>query len=461
MQRRGNRRLVDHVQEAVVLLDEEYLIVDVNDSVESMLGFEPTAYVGFDPFEFVHPDDRVRVMQEFNRAVAMEGNLETAIEFRHEMASGSYRWIAARVSSLPDHADAAYVVSARDVSDRVAAETRGETIENRLSELTTTAKDVLWTYTADWEELLFVNPAYEEIYGQSPERLRDSPQAFLETIHPDDLPKVERAQRALSEGSSVDMEYRVDESTGYATWVWVKAEPIVQDGDVVRISGFSRDITDRRNHEHQLSVMDNLLRHNLRNDMNVVLGQAELARREASAVTDNVAVIESTIEGLLDTADKQREVIEVLQTRSQTQSFALSHVVKSVAADLLDDHPNARVSGNHLDDVEVIAHTKLEMAIAELAENAVVHNDADCPSVEFGVVDAGDEAVLVVRDDGAPIPQFEAEVLNGGQNMDNVFHSGGLGLWLVYWIVDVSDGQIDIEADETGNTVRVRLPTCG
>ncbi|TKX82640.1 PAS domain S-box protein, partial [Halorubrum sp. SS5] len=76
--------------------------------------------------------------------------------------------------------------------------------------------------------------------------LRGDPATFLDAIHPEDRRAVKEAMERLSAGESVDMEYRVNAAENYKRWVWVQGEPIVEDGEVVRITGFTKDVTDRR-----------------------------------------------------------------------------------------------------------------------------------------------------------------------------------------------------------------------
>ncbi|MFC7136141.1 PAS domain-containing protein [Halobaculum litoreum] len=150
------------------------------------------------------------------------------------------------------------------------------------------------------------------MYGLPADAVERTPTAFLEAIAPEDRDRVRDGMARLSAGSPVDMEYRVNPSTDYGTWVWVRAVPVVEDGEVVRIAGFTRDITDRRRRERHLFVMDTLLRHNLRNDLNVVLGRAEQIAESATEFAEEAEIIEGKSRSLLDTADKQRAILDVL-----------------------------------------------------------------------------------------------------------------------------------------------------
>jgi PAS domain S-box-containing protein len=125
--------------------------------------------------------------------------------------------------------------------------------ERFFRELAEHSNAVLWMFTADWSELLFVNSAYESIYGRSPEQLRETPSDFLEAVHPDDRDRVRAAMERLSGGEPVNIEYRVNEAEDYRREVWVEGEPIRDDdGAVVRVAGVSRDVTDRRSREAEL-----------------------------------------------------------------------------------------------------------------------------------------------------------------------------------------------------------------
>jgi len=155
--------------------------------------------------------------------------------------------------------------------DQHRAERRAAETERRLMELSEVSADVLWTFDADWEELLFVNPAYETVFGRPIDALDANPLDFLNAVHPDDRGRVREEMTRVSEGRSAEIEYRVasdGDGDGLATagggdgdgdggpeerWVWVCAEPITDDdGSVVRVAGFTRDITERRRREGEL-----------------------------------------------------------------------------------------------------------------------------------------------------------------------------------------------------------------
>ncbi|MFB6310915.1 MAG: ATP-binding protein [Salinirussus sp.] len=120
--------------------------------------------------------------------------------------------------------------------------------------------DILWMFTADWEDLLFINGSYEEIWGRSIDALADDSTDFLNGIHPEFHDEVHEVMEQLSNGESIEHQYRVNPDEDYERWVLAKGEPIYEDGEVVRVAGFVRDITDRVHRERERERRERTLR---------------------------------------------------------------------------------------------------------------------------------------------------------------------------------------------------------
>ena len=130
--------------------------------------------------------------------------------------------------------------------DQYRSRQAAETLEERLLTMAEASNDILWLFTADWNELLFVNSQYEEIWGRSISELQEEPQSFMRGIHPDDHDHCREAMEELSNGAPVDLECRVNESAEFSRWVWVQGEPVFDDerDEVIQVAGFARDITE-------------------------------------------------------------------------------------------------------------------------------------------------------------------------------------------------------------------------
>ncbi|WP_436936342.1 PAS domain-containing sensor histidine kinase [Halovenus marina] len=451
--------LLEYAQDKIVVIDEEGVFRYVNRAAEPILGYDPETLIGENTFEYIHPEDRARVRDVFESVIG-EGRFRDATgEYRFRRADGSWCWLESRFSNLTDSQLDGYVVSSRDVTDRVEAEQRQADTESRLKEIAHTTADVLWMFSGDWDELLFVNPAYEHLYGSSIEALKANPRNFLESIHPEDREAVEKAMEALSNGSPVDMEYRIGSGETCDRWMWVQSEPITEDGEVVRIVGFTRDITDRRRRERQLAVMDNLLRHNLRNELNVIISAVDTIERETDVddITEQTRVIRKIGSELVETAEKQRDIIDVLTDPTECSTVDLVMATHSAVDRVRRHHPDATIDVDLPDMMSTCGLPELELAIAELIDNAAKHA-THSPRVRVtGKKLDGDRLRITVEDNGPPIPEEEYRVLTGDREMNALYHSSGLGLWLVYWVVTLSDGSISFRERPRGNTITITL----
>jgi PAS domain S-box-containing protein len=141
------------------------------------------------------------------------------------------------------------------VVERERVQIKMDEVQHLFTELADRANDVLWLMTHDWSEVVFTTQAYEAVFGQSRERLKDDPTAFLDVIHPEDRHRVEAGMGRLTEGESIDIEFRIDSSDDPTRWVWIKADPITDPtGRVTHVGGFGRDITEKKTRELELET---------------------------------------------------------------------------------------------------------------------------------------------------------------------------------------------------------------
>lgn len=138
-------------------------------------------------------------------------------------------------------------------TDADSGDERADRSERLLTELAENTDRVLYVLSADWQELYFVNSAYERLWGHPIGALRDDLWDFFEGIHPDDRSRVQEAMAQLSNGETLEVEFRVDERSGFSRWVRARGEPIRDDdGTVVRIAGFVSEITAEKERREEL-----------------------------------------------------------------------------------------------------------------------------------------------------------------------------------------------------------------
>jgi signal transduction histidine kinase len=233
-----------------------------------------------------------------------------------------------------------------------------------------------------------------------------------------------------------------------------------EDDELAGTMAICRDVTDLEKRTRQLRVLDNILRHNLRNDLTVVRGLAEEVRSQTTGeIADTVDEIVTKTNELMSTGEKSRSITDLLSEEPKRKSVDITSAIRSIAAEFAAARPGVRIDVDAPERLVVDTTLKIREAIEELIRNAVIHNDRDTPSIEI-CIEANDEtAGIRIVDNGPGIPEMDRAVLETGQAIDDLYHGSGLGLWLVYWIINRSDGSIAVEsAEPRGTEVTIRLP---
>ncbi len=106
---------------------------------------------------------------------------------------------------------------------------------------------VFWMTTPDKDQMLYVSPAFERIWGRTCAALYERPRLWLEAIHPEDRERILAAALSQQAPGRYAEEYRIVDGQGRTRWIRDRAFPIRDAaGRVVRIAGVAEDITPYR-----------------------------------------------------------------------------------------------------------------------------------------------------------------------------------------------------------------------
>lgn len=237
-------------------------------------------------------------------------------------------------------------------------------------------------------------------------------------------------------------------------------------GDITDQKVYQRQLeSDLHQSVTQLQVLARVLRHNIRNEVNVIAGNAEMIQ-ELSDDTDDIAPMAGRIvdasDHLLAQADKQREIVQFLSAPSTTTILELSAVVDDIVSQLEQQYPRADITIDIPADLVLRTLPELEQAITEVVENAIVHTECGTPTVTISARSRDRMVEIRVEDNGPGIPAAERQVIAGDAEIDALLHSNGMGLWLVDHIVMEAGGTIRFEdAQSRGSIVTLTLPRNG
>jgi signal transduction histidine kinase len=236
-----------------------------------------------------------------------------------------------------------------------------------------------------------------------------------------------------------------------------------QHGRVIAYTLVVRDVTERETREQRLSVLNRVLRHNVRNDLSVVTVYADhLADRVPEEDREVVEDIQRQTSGLVDVAQKARQAEDLMAGADTSgDTFDVATVTETVCEHVRSRHPDCEVAVDATAASVELDRSVVEQVLLNLVENAAEHNDADQPRVEVtATVEPGDDRLLrvAVADNGPGIPDHE-RVAVSEQTEDPLRHGSSIGLWLVQWGVDRLGGTLQIDDnDPRGTVVTVSVP---
>jgi signal transduction histidine kinase len=207
----------------------------------------------------------------------------------------------------------------------------------------------------------------------------------------------------------------------------------------------------------RLTVLNRILRHDIRNHAQIIQGNAEFLADAKTGDGRSARTILQAAADLVELGEHARDIERMMRDDADRRTVDLASLVEANCERLRETYPAAEIDVSIPESRQVSAHPLLDSAVANVVENAVEHNDKPAPHVEIEVETVARRAEMRVADDGPGIPQDELDVIERGYETE-LSHAGGLGLWIIDWIVSASGGTVQFEENEPeGTVVRIRL----
>ncbi|WP_049986990.1 sensor histidine kinase [Halobellus rufus] len=232
------------------------------------------------------------------------------------------------------------------------------------------------------------------------------------------------------------------------------------DGRVI----FHVDLTRRERREQQANVLNRVMRHNVRNDLNLLRGHAKVLKSHGDdEVVDSAEVLDRLADRWLGLAETVRN-IERLFDGVPTETAKLEDVVASARRTVERESACGRVETDP--DVDPTWHVseRLHVALVELCENGIKHADApdegDGPVVRVEIEPSHVPGWILIHvvDEGPGIPKQELTALHAAEETP-LLHGSGLGFWLVRFVVRRLGGDVAAEnRDGGGGVVTLHVP---
>ena len=355
--------------------------------------------------------------------------------------------------------------------------------EERFRQITDNIDDVFWMFAVPEGDLVYVSPAYSDIWGGSLDALRQQPGGWLDAVHPEDRERIAQRWRQLQQAPHYDDEFRILGPDGRTHWVRDRLFAVRNArGEVYRVARVTSDITARKEMEALLRAADRnknqflaTLAHELRNPLSPIRnaaallganseGSTERQARAREVITRQVDHLAHLVDDLLDVARISEGKI-VLRTEEVDLGAVIAQAIETAG-------PLIAARSHHLDvqlpeqQVWVMGDpVRLAQSVGNLLHNAAKFTPKGGElSVRVSLSD--DERVqIAVRDNGIGIAEDNLPRIFGmfaqvDVPPDRAPEGLGIGLSLVSHLIELHGGRLSAQSPGIGmgSTFMVDLP---
>jgi PAS domain S-box-containing protein len=411
---------------------------------------------------------------------------ETGVQFIETLGHGDdtvHHSVVSKFPILGPEGSPAFVGGiAIDITDRLRAEAVLAESEQRFRQLAENIKEVFWMADPQTTEILYISPAYEQVWGQSCEGLYEQPRSFLDAVHPEDRERVRvAALEKHSRGEATDEEYRVVRPDGSVRWVRDRGFPVTgANGRVYRMVGIAEDITEKKRAEEALREADRrkdeflaTLAHELRNPLAPLRNAVELLRRaggDAALMEKARSMMERQLVQMVRLIDDLLDISRITRGKLQLriERVDLAAVVRSAveaARPLINAQAHELTAALPPDPIYLDADPiRLAQVFSNLLTNSAKYTEKG-GHIWLTAERLGGEVVVSVRDTGIGIAaEHLAHIFEMFSQVSPALERSqgglGIGLALVRGLVGLHGGTVEGRSagPGRGSEFIVRLP---
>lgn len=435
--------------------------------------------------ETIHPDDREHVRLVTEQRL-WDGYDE---EYRILQPNGTVRWIRERGLSIRDSLGEVYqyVGIAEDITEYKQDIEALRESEDIFRQIADNIKEVFWISSLDSKDILYISPAYEEIWDKNCQSLDKTCYSFLDSIHPQDRAFIFAILGKKTWGVN-DEEYQIIKPDGSICWIRDRAFQVKDlSGRVTRIVKMAEDITERKRideevckaleKEKELNQLKSrflwMTSHEFRNPLTTILSSAQLIERyrkkwseeqqlihlhriqeatqEMMAMLDDLMLLSKAEAGKVAFQPTPLDVVQFCQQlieQMQQGKESFQRIVFEVKTQFT-------ISGIYMDKnlLRQILSNLLSNALKYSPRNSIVRLTLSCHE---------DKTVFQIQDFGIGIPSEDLPYLfdsfHRAKNVSDI-PGTGLGLTIVKKCVEYWGGEMAVESEiGVGTTFTVVLP---
>ena len=358
-------------------------------------------------------------------------------------------------------------------------------------------ESVLWVMDAACTKQIYLSPAFEKIWGRSVEWQYNNPEAWIDSIHPDDQALVTANERinTLNQFGDTRYEdyYRVIRPDNSIAWIKDRSFTIYNDdGICLGYAGIAEDITKDKEREQILHVAKEkaeaanrtkseflaTMSHELRTPLNAIIGSSQilLSKTNSPEFEGPLNLIQSASSNLLYLISDILEFAKLeaghlsLQPTSFHLPTLLDEIITGLSFSIHDKQIDILLNYSNFDYEYLIGDSlRIRQILTNLLHNAIkfTHKGHILLTVEeHSIQDDLVSLQFVIEDTGIGIPKDKVNLIfdrftQVEANYGRQYQGMGLGLSIVKQLIDLMQGKIGVNSQPNiGSTfwVQLKLP---
>lgn len=452
----------------------------VNEVAVMQYGYSQADFLSMTIREILPSEDAPAILDSISQLSSSAKH--SAVE-KHTKQDGTVIDVAITSHELLFKGRRARLVLARDITQEKQAQEALTASEEKFRQIAENIQEVFWMRDAEDGRVLYVNPAYERIWGRSCESWYAHPQSFLDAVHPEDKLRVinnlkENAKREF------EIEYRVVRPDSSVSWVWEHSFPIKNSfGEVYRCAGVTQDITERKRAEEiQTNLEKELELHELKTRF------FSMVSHEFRTPLSTILISAQVLENSRDCSEEKKlKNLHRIQSSAKTLTQLLTDILTLTRAESgklelkpqplnLEEFSNSIVEeikfstraqqviifvNKCLQKIACIDEKMLRSILINLIDNAIKYSP-QTSQIYVILASEGEQAIFHIKDQGIGIsPEDQKQLYQAFQRGKNVgdVPGTGLGLAVVKKCVELHGGDINVESQlGVGTTFTVSIP---
>ena len=246
--------IIENISDTVIITDDQGNMVYVCPNIKYIFGLSQAEVLRYQSIQKLMGGPICNISD-----LKKQGEIQN-IERKLINSSEQERFLLINVKSINILSGTILYVM-RDITERKQAEIHLKESESRFREMAHHINEVFWLF--DWKnkKVIYASPAYENIWGRSVESLLQNYDEWGDSLHPEDRAYAETSfQKLIETGDSTIREYRIIRPDGSVRWI-ADSGYLIKDksGEIIRVTGAARDITDIKMTQEALSRSMNMM----------------------------------------------------------------------------------------------------------------------------------------------------------------------------------------------------------